>query len=770
MQQDIGLTVHQQASFNARILSALPLPDPQLDSKHKTSRPRSPVKMLSNILGGAATQSSSTWKSRLRAPTSEKFARLPLLLDANGFTLPVNKDTKESSISQSTVNENRTEAFKSPLALLEDTFSAYMLALQSRSGNVVGKILQSRANADELAINELYNVLLDDPGRLETAALVSVDVLFAAFEKFLRTAWRERMGPLIAPDMVQEMQHSFDAGNLTIFVQHVRQCLEEMSPQNRRAFASTIKLLSDLLDASGNDGDRGLLIASFAEALVLVGNPHEHIMLLDRLVDDYDNLFGHVIDSRNNDFSAGGSLKRTPSVNSGSLGSNNSSLRRRWGLTTNLTRENSKKESESKMASVWRTLSKNAKPPGDASQQSGSLRSTLMRSKSTDTDVRSLPPSQSMSHDRPPTSNSMTQNELQSRPGSSKLVSGATSRFEEDPPRKVNVLKKKRRSSLSDLQNLKRANNLRPIMLLQTPNLERNQSTQEEPETLPQTPSSGEIFPSDRVFKKSPQRSGIPRFHSPRLKENSPFPSRLAAKSSTASSETVTITSYLPQRHQVSKPSIPTPRAGLSERAWPPNSANIPPHQTPTKPTQKMHVQIPQRLCQRLAQEQETVNTVDTNLQMEMSKIGEELSALRRPGSSEARAPAKSFVSPQKDRLQDLSARLEGLQTQLQIFTTSHAAQNPSVRADFEASLLASEKKARKLDELYKEANAENEALYDRFNDELSKILGRVRKGEGADEMRMQLKGAQTEVKRLKGENAKLKREVIGLKALLHGE
>lgn len=46
-----------------------------------------------------------------------------------------------------------------------------------------------------------------------------------------------------------------------------------------------------LLDASGNDGDRGALIASFAEALVFDGNAHDYITLLDRLVDDYDSLF-----------------------------------------------------------------------------------------------------------------------------------------------------------------------------------------------------------------------------------------------------------------------------------------------------------------------------------------------------------------------------------------------------------------------------------------------------------------------------------------------
>lgn len=46
-----------------------------------------------------------------------------------------------------------------------------------------------------------------------------------------------------------------------------------------------------LLDASGNDGDRGALIASFAEALVSDGNPHNYINLFDRIVDDYDTFF-----------------------------------------------------------------------------------------------------------------------------------------------------------------------------------------------------------------------------------------------------------------------------------------------------------------------------------------------------------------------------------------------------------------------------------------------------------------------------------------------
>ena len=58
-----------------------------------------------------------------------------------------------------TLVETAAETHKSPLALLEDTFTAFLVALRSRSGNVVGRVLRSRATAEELVVNELYNIL-----------------------------------------------------------------------------------------------------------------------------------------------------------------------------------------------------------------------------------------------------------------------------------------------------------------------------------------------------------------------------------------------------------------------------------------------------------------------------------------------------------------------------------------------------------------------------------------------------------------------------------
>ena len=79
------------------------------------------------------------------------------------------------------------------------------------------------------------------------------------------------------------------------------------------------------------------------------------------------------------------------------------------------------------------------------------------------------------------------------------------------------------------------------------------------------------------------------------------------------------------------------------------------------------------------------------------------------------------------------------------------------------------EKKARSLDELYREANAENELLYERFNGELEKVLRSVKGGVAADEMRERLRESEEGAARLRRENQRLKRENLGLRSQLKG-
>ena len=154
--------------------------------------------------------------------------------------------------------------------------------------------------------------------------------------------------------MLQRLQSVLDKGDPSAFGQDFKNLLGEMSPQNRRAFARTIRLLSDLLDASGSDGDRGVLMASFAEAITLAGKAHDYVTLLDRLVEDQDILFEDVFDRGGSSGSAVSSLSKTRSWNKGSYSSASSSLRKKFGLGGGLKREDSKTDLESKVSSLIR--------------------------------------------------------------------------------------------------------------------------------------------------------------------------------------------------------------------------------------------------------------------------------------------------------------------------------------------------------------------------------------------------------------------------------
>lgn len=58
-------------------------------------------------------------------------------------------------------------------------------------------------------LNVANHVLVEDPSRINAADDFSVDILFAAFEKFLKVAWSEHMGPLLPANIIQGMQSRF---------------------------------------------------------------------------------------------------------------------------------------------------------------------------------------------------------------------------------------------------------------------------------------------------------------------------------------------------------------------------------------------------------------------------------------------------------------------------------------------------------------------------------------------------------------------------------
>ena len=779
-------------SYNRDILRALPiLPSAERVEGHSL-RPLSPIKLVSNLFGGLNSQSDAPSKWRDLAP---KIKDVPPIPPPKPSSQDANGGLNMSAKDKVTLFGAKADNVPNPFEGLELTFNAYVVALRSRSGNVVGRILRNRAAADEIEVNELYNVLIEDPSRVQAAAEVSIDVLFSAFEKFLDKAWRDRMGTLLSTDILATMTSGLDSGRPAEFAQRFRRCLEDMSPQNRRAFSAAIKLLSELLDASGNDGDRGALMASFAEALVSGSQPHDSIMLLDRLVDDYDSLFDNTGmvgagESPGTD-SASSSLNRNRTANTGSLSSNASSLKKRFGFGS-LSRENSKSESESKVASVWRTLSKNAKSPTESQQQPASLsKGSLIRSRSTDTDPRALPQFRPSSRDRPTPPNASPSEGSKSRPTSSHLNMSVLSTIGENTPTKTpSMLRRKRRSSLSDLRSVQEPPTSSAWQPLQPRRLPQPIANRE---TSPQTPSNNKTtsrqlpgtecsqrFRSPGKFNS--ERDGSPqRFSSPPQKENSPFdagspdkkgsPSipRYNFKKPQAPTETndIMIKNLSPKKRTPSTSGVPAPRSGLTERAWPPNAPVN--NTSPTKPVrpspQKLRMQSPQKLRERLSNEQKALSGAESSLRAEIAKIGEEMSAaykLSHPDSRPSPNPSTTSIVSLASRLDSLSASLTALSSDLK-------SQNSVTRKDIESSLLVSERKARKLDELYKEANAENEALYERFNDELGKVLRGVKGGEGVEELKKKVREREEENVRLRKENGRLKREVVGLRSQLAG-
>lgn len=129
--------------------------------RHKSFRPHSPVKMISQFLGGGSTREPDD-PPKQRAPQpilKDVPTMLPLsrLLSRSGSQKAAHEEKAASKVTL--VGVRASDSQQDPLKLLEETFATYMLALRSRSGNVVGRLLRNRTWADKLAVNELYNAL-----------------------------------------------------------------------------------------------------------------------------------------------------------------------------------------------------------------------------------------------------------------------------------------------------------------------------------------------------------------------------------------------------------------------------------------------------------------------------------------------------------------------------------------------------------------------------------------------------------------------------------
>ena len=317
----------------------------------------------------------------------------------------------------------------------------------------------------------------------------------------------------------------------------------------------------------------------------------------------------YSLEEGQNTESAFSSLKRNRSFNTGSLSSNASSLRKKFGMST-LGRENSKSEPESKVTSVWRTLSKTVKNKGESHLKSASLsKASLVRSRSRDRDSCMLPPLRPVSPERP------SHDEHHARSGSPHLdLSLIDTSGERTPKAPGSLIKKKRRSSLSDLKAIHNFDTDSSQSPLKPPKSDHAQQLNAQARLLPQIPlphkTALDHQPTKATegYSPSPGRFGSPRNHgslqrlqSPEKvmfssrKENSPLAVRntklRTAQNPANDSSTLNPSSL--QKQINSRTGISIPKPGLSERAIAPNSLTSP--KKNCQPFQKLRMQSPQK-------------------------------------------------------------------------------------------------------------------------------------------------------------------------------
>ena len=146
-------------SYHQKVVETLPIRMRMEEAHTRRFRPISPVKVLSSFLGSPVKESFVASKEILSdsflktAPTMLPPSRVP------SRTSSQHKPAEASLRNKMTLVDVRTADDRNSITDLEKIFSAYMVALRSRSGNVVGKVLRGRGSADELAVNELYNIL-----------------------------------------------------------------------------------------------------------------------------------------------------------------------------------------------------------------------------------------------------------------------------------------------------------------------------------------------------------------------------------------------------------------------------------------------------------------------------------------------------------------------------------------------------------------------------------------------------------------------------------
>lgn len=784
---------------NEDILNSLNLGqrhDQQVAVKQRSLRAPSPVKMLSNFFSGAPSKEYIRPPAPSRLLFSETIPHLAPPVPPK--VTVVQPEPLLTDIVQ--VADRGVTSSVDVMADLEKTLSNYVLALRARKGNVVGRVVTNRAHANDAAVNDLYNSLLENPMNHEKPAQAPVDVLFASFEKFLNHGWKDKFGPLIDASTLRQMQTKSEILGPLEYDEYVTEVLGSASPQNRRALEAVLDLLADLMKGTTNDADRGGLTAALVDMIVNEPQSYKFIPIFDHLISDREVVLerggradNHVVMQS----SLNSSSRHDASYPSGSLGSKASSLSRRLGFGS-LRRENSKvdgNKSSSTLRSAW---SRTALVP-DAN-----TKSSILRTKSVDLGNNS--PSQYRLQSRDRTHMSGLSEQLEPdvpKTGRSHEENG------QSRPRDNEILaaqKKKRRSSLSDLNELLQKPGATPLWMSSKPRAIPRPPQKSPPTSQTQSPTKAKevsvptqtkakeatiqasfvpvVRPLNELKEnRAPLGSRPPTFPQPRtmMMEQPTFDPFNASNQvvmgvATAGKPVARSPSGIPRNYR-SPSAMPIRKGVLSERIA---SGNTPPPPVPAKgssklvenvsPTKTSLHQSPSKLDERLQAQQVSIAGTKNSLETELFKIGEELSALRTEKPAiHASTNATTSGSPQRREQQlitNLSTRLRALETKVPHLIGNLERQTGALESDYKSSMQVSQRHVRGLEAKLREATAENQALYARCDKELENVFAQVNLGQGGAAMQAKLNEALHDASRWRKLAQKLTRENIELKAM----
>jgi len=596
---------------------------------------------------------------------------------------------------------------------------------------VVGKTVARRAHAPEAEVNELYNVLLDDPTNVEKATQPAVGVLFAAFEKFLTGIWKTTMGSVIDGGTLAKLEVASAMCSSSDREQHFAIAVRQLAPQNQRALRAVVDLLAELLAGMANDGNKGLLTAVFAEMLIEDYDPRDSIPLLEQLLQSGILQEQDAAKRQKSLDSSSPVSARTTHTHTGSISSKAASFSKRLGFGS-LRKELSKSDMFSS-GSLRRKTVDDGRPAANTifNDESKDYSASIQR---TPQDQRKY---EASNMDR--TENSFMLDPIAVSP----FVTNINPFNSPSSPRKARPLsttpiipdvalsprsrsphKSQRPQSLYSATTTERS----------PPKYELDLSMQAPPVPSKFNTTSIDAFATLRGRPQQLDRVNVDEYDlRPDALDTSDFST--PAKPNTKKAPSPGLRGVLCER---------SPSVNTTAQPSPPVRYIANPSGSPVK---KLRIKSPQKMQHKSEAKPTSIEATEGSSQDELASLTLLLIVL-----------AQKQESPE---LASIANRLRALQGALSNSTTespAHKVGESIANTNVVASTLT-ERKIAQLEKQLSQADSENTALYDRTNKELMGVFDQVRNGNGVHELRRRLANEMEEAKKWREEAKRATRE-----------